>query len=343
MIRIITAVILIFLYLGLFLMMGLLLPSRIHRNRPERLLILGFLVYFTLFQIVALPMKTLKRPLKELTIAWFLVLLICLLICILFRRGAIRKALRQLPLVRAGDRKWEILFLAGAAVICLILGLNSNHISDFDAGYYIGLPVSSVYSNTIELMNPYTGQMMAAPNEFYFLNTFTIHPAVFFQALKVHPLIEEKLTMTVALSFLFLAAVFQTGKLLFPKQGRKALMFFLGSAAALAFSYSLSGISHYLAYRPYEGKSVTAYLLTTMIFLFFAAIFRGERLWGFTGMLLVSACGAAFCNTAVYVIPVMIVTLLLPYILASRKWVLILPTLLVLVPDGFWLLLNLLH
>lgn len=54
-------------------------------------------------------------------------------------------------------------------------------------------------------------------------------------------------------------------------------MFLMLSVLTLLFSYSLAGVSHYFAYRTYEGKAITAYLYTTGIFVFFLGIFREKE------------------------------------------------------------------
>ena len=45
------------LYLGAFVFAGALLPEKYHKSSLTNLCLLGFVVYFGVFQIVALPMK----------------------------------------------------------------------------------------------------------------------------------------------------------------------------------------------------------------------------------------------------------------------------------------------
>lgn len=329
------------LYLGAFVFAGALLPEKYHKSSLTNLCLLGFVVYFGVFQIVALPMKIGRLSLKYLTLTWVGILGVVFLFDIIGRRKILSRAFKNCfsdsKKIAAG-----CVFLIAAGVLALILGMNVNHISDFDAGYYIGLPVSSVYSNTIELMDPYSGQMLSRPDSFYILNTNTVHSAVIFQALNLHPLVEEKFSMTAALSVVFCLFLYKGGKLLFQENRRKALMFLMLSVLTLLFSYSLAGVSHYFAYRTYEGKAITAYLYTTGIFVFFLGIFREkEKKWGWTGLFFAALGGVAFCNTAIFVIPVMISALVLPWILLERKWKAFLPYMAVMAVSGFWLCLHL--
>lgn len=329
------------LYLGAFVFAGAFLPEKYHRSSLTNLCLLGFMVYFGIFQVVALPMKIVQLPLKYLTLTWAGILGAVFLFDIIWRRKILFRAFKNC----FSDRKKiaaGCVFLVGAGTLALILGMNINHISDFDAGYYIGLPVSSVYSNTIELMDPYSGQMLAKPDSFYILNTNTIHSAVIFQFLNLHPLVEEKFSMTAALAIVFCLFLYKGGQLLFQENRRKALMFLGMSVLALLFSYSLAGVSHYFAYRTYEGKAITSYLYTTGIFVFFLGIFREkEEKWGWAGLLFAALGGVAFCNTAIFVIPVMISVLIVPWILLERKWKAFLPYVGVMAVSGFWLCLHL--
>lgn len=334
-------VLVVFLYLGAFVFAGALLPEKYHKSSLINLCLLGFMVYFAVFQIVALPMKIGQLPLKYLTLTWVGILGAVFLFDIIWRRKILVRAFKNC----FSDRKKiaaGCVFLVGAGMLALVLGMNINHISDFDAGYYIGLPVSSVYSNTIELMDPYSGQMLAKPDSFYILNTNTVHSAVIFQSLNLHPLVEEKFSMTAALAIVFCLFLYKGGQLLFQENRRKALMFLGLSVLALLFSYSLAGVSHYFAYRTYEGKAITSYLYTTGIFVFFLGIFREkEEKWGWAGLLFAALGGAAFCNTAIFVIPVMISALSVPWILLERKWKAFLPYVGVMAVSGFWLCLHL--
>lgn len=330
-----------FLYLGAFVFAGALLPEKYHKSSLANLCLLGFMVYFGMFQIVALPMKIGQLPLKYLTLTWVGILGAVFLFDLLWRRKILFRAFKNC----FSDRKKiaaGCVFLVASGALALILGMNINHISDFDAGYYIGLPVSSVYSNTIELMDPYSGQMLPEPESFYILNTNTIHSAVIFQFLNLHPLVEEKFSMTAALVIVFCLFLYKGGQLLFQENRRKALMFLALSVLALLFSYSLAGVSHYFAYRTYEGKAITSYLYTTGIFVFFLGIFREkEEKWGWSGLFFAALGGVAFCNTAIFVIPVMISALILPWILLERKWKALLPYVGVMAVSGFWLCLHL--
>ena len=332
------------LYFVLFFLAGCLYSEKVHQNRLMNVLLTGFFTYFSAFHLMALPMKLLHVKLHILSISWMAAAAVMALFVLTVRR---RVWIRVLAETFSRTRKeetgstkgWTAFLLAFGIFITLLLGINYNHVSDYDAGYYIGLPMSSVYSDTIELMDPYSGQMLDEPNPYYRLNTFTIHSAVVWQITKLSLITEEKFTMTMTLCVLFILCLYKTGGQLFPGEGKKAVLFTWFSLLALMFSYSLSGVSHYFAYRAYEGKAITAYLLMTAVFCSFLSVYREKEAgFGWRCLFLCGLCGICFCNTAVLVVPVLTGALLVPLVLYRRSGKILLSLILVLLPSVFWIL-----
>ncbi|MCR5160336.1 MAG: hypothetical protein K6C06_01080 [Lachnospiraceae bacterium] len=327
------------LYLSAFLCMGMLFPARLHNNRILNLFLLGFPAYFGLFQITALPLKILKKPLHLLTLAWGVLMLLVILFILLFRRKTLVEALKDLGRICRPDI-WRFLFVVTVLALGVLLALNVNHISTFDEGFYIGLPVSSVYSDTIELMDPYSGRLLDHYAVFYFLNTVTVHSAVMFQALGLHPLVEQNFTLTITLVIVFSAFLYRAGCYLFKGERRAAVFFTWISILVLMFTYSIAGTSHYFAYRTYEGKAIVSYLLPVAVFVFALGVYyEKNKSWGWLGLVLISICGAAFSNTAFFIIPVEIATVLTPSLLLQKRWKEIPLLALACTPSAAWALL----
>lgn len=332
-------------YLLVFWIFGAALPGKFRPRGVPLLCLMGFLLYFTLFQIVAFPMKYLKRPLSHLTVLWGCLVLVVFIFVLIFRRRALAESIsgsfgfREKSELSAALA--PVIVAAAAVGLAIFLGLNTNTLSNYDSNNYIGLPVASVYTNTLELVNPFSGRMLDSPNRFYILNTDTLQSAVIFQALKVHPLIERKWSFTIAMTLLFEMALYRCGQILFHQDSKKTTVFVLLADLSLLFSYSVSGVSQYFAYRTYEGKSVTCYMYTLLILLFCAAIYRGSReKWPWAGLFLCGAGGIAFCNTALYIIPCMTGLTLLPWLagecIKKRRWSSGLNYCLVLLPSIVW-------
>lgn len=345
-------------YIVIFWLLGAILPDRFHSQSIPVMCITGFLLYFSLFQVIALPMKIFKQPLSYLTMAWFGLLILLVFYVILKRRRPLIDSLKNLfPSIPKLLLVFWVMILALA--VALLLGFNTNTISDYDACYYIGLPVSSVYSNTLELLSPYTGLLLEEPQHFYLLNTDTLNSAVIYQALNIHPLLERKYSFTIAMVLIFEMGLYLCGKHFFQKENsekdlrisgfQKTAVFCLLSNLVLLYAYSIAGVSHYFAYRTYEGKAITSYLYMTLIFCFCLALYQKEDtaktpqddLWPWAGLFLCGVSGVAFCNTALFVVPAMMGITLLPYIISKgllhKHWKVLLRFILVLLPCLIWI------
>lgn len=227
----------------------------------------------------------------------------------------------------------------------MLLGFNTNTLSTYDSNNYIGLPVASVYSNTLDRVAPYSGTLLEVPEQFYIMNTDTLQSAIVYQVLNIHPLMERKWSFTIAMVILFEMGLYQCANGFFKKKEAEKTVFVILADLVLLFSYSLGGVSQYFAYRTYEGKAIIAYLYMTVIFGFCLSIYRKETsLWPWCGLFLCGTGGIAFSNSALFIVPCMIGATLFPYVLCDgilkRQWHLLKRYIIVLLPSAFWMLLS---
>ena len=75
----------------------------------------------------------------------------------------------------------RVILLLAAVGLAVLLGFNTNTLSTYDSNNYIGLPVASVYSNTLDRVAPYSGTLLEAPEQFYIMNTDTLQSAIVYQ------------------------------------------------------------------------------------------------------------------------------------------------------------------
>ena len=69
-------------YLVVFWVFGALIPEKFQSGKFPVMCITGFLLYYTLFEIVAFPMKYLCCSLKQLTVIWGCLLILLVLFVI---------------------------------------------------------------------------------------------------------------------------------------------------------------------------------------------------------------------------------------------------------------------
>ncbi len=327
-------------YACMYACMGLSLPSGIRSRSVTGILLSGFSLYYTLFEIIALPMKAFRAPLKALSIIWAAVCLLVVLFVLLRRR---KEAAQIFASARAYPKRERLvlhLYFLLFLVISVILILNANHLTLYDLGYYVGAPVTSVKTGTIELYDVFTGEFGNDQFRYYLLNTGTAHSAVLFQLFNVHPLIEANVTLTAVGAGMLLLTLYGCGRALFGSAG-KAVGFGTASVFVLYFLYSLSGTAMYFYFRPYEGKAMCSYLFPLMVLYFFSRVTEaGECREGLAGSFLLAVGSIAFTNSAMFILPVMHMILYVPYILVEKRWKLIVPLCVLLIPDAVWFALN---
>ena len=332
-------------YLVVFWLFGALIPRKFQSGRFSIMCISGFLLYYTLFEIVAFPMKYRCCSLKQLTIIWGSLLIVLFFWIFWKKRTVLADSIRRIPGNRQKNISLTVLVLVAVA-LAVFLGLNTNTLSNYDSNNYIGLPVASVYSNTLERVAPYTGKLLKSPNSFYIMNTDTLQSAIVYQVLNVHPLMERKWSFTIVMALLFEMGLYQCAEKFFSeKKEAEKTVFVILADMVLLFSYSLGGVSQYFAYRTYEGKAVIAYFYMTVIFWCCLAIYRKEKsLWPWCGLFLCGTGGIAFSNSALFIVPCMTGLTLFPYILCEsirkKQWHLLKRYIIVLLPSVFWMLIS---
>ena len=161
--------------LTVFGCVGMLVMNRVESKSVSLTLILGFFVYFALFQVVALPFKLLLLPLSYLSGTWGIFVITLSILAIILHREKIAGLLgNRWNCIRLQHRWIFVVLGIGTIAIAAFIACNMFQIAQYDAGYYLGSETSSVYTNTIEQYDAYTGVIRQELNTFYLLNTYTM-------------------------------------------------------------------------------------------------------------------------------------------------------------------------
>lgn len=275
-------------YLVVFWMFGTLDPGKVPvREIP------GY-VYYRIFALLysvcncGISNEISVCSLKQLTVIWGCLLILLFFFVIWKRRRVLADSVRTIP--GSTQKNISVLILLLAAVgLAVLLGFNTNTLSTYDSNNYIGLPVASVYSNTLDRVAPYSGTLLEAPNSSILMNTDTLQSAIVYQVLNIHPLMERKWSFTIAMVILFEMGLYQCANGFFKKKEAEKTVFVILADLVLLFSYSLGGVSQYFAYRTYEGKAIHCISVYDCDFWILSGIYRKETsLWPWCGLFL---CG----------------------------------------------------
>ncbi len=283
-------------------------------------LVLGYFLYFGLFEILTVPMILTWASLHTLCLVWGILL-------ILITAGAVileikRKKHHSSP--SAGIRSFITdhslwITAAAAAVIlqCVLAVLYQD--TTVDAAYYVGTTSTSVYTGTLGRYSPYTGAPLKNFQGRYVFSAYPMHNAVWCVLLGLHPLVQSKVVM-ILINVLFAnLVIYHLGLSLF-KGGKKQadLMVCLVCVMQL-FSYTIYTPGTFLFTRGYEGKALLANLVFPAVVLMGVWYYREQRPAYFAVLTLLSLSGACFSGSSV-ILPAAVIAAILPTLVMRRRF-----------------------
>lgn len=245
------------LQLLVFFAMGSLLMKLLKMKQDSSMaVILGYLLYFSLFEIITVPLTLLWVPLRGFSIGWgiFLALTVVLSLVLLGRKWM--EQLRGINMVWK-EHSW-MLFLAVAVIMlqCMIVAVYQD--STADASFYVGTVSTSVYTGTMFRYDAYTGNILKNFQSRYVFSAYPMHNAVWCELLGIHPIVESKIVMSVINVLISNLIIYQIGKRLFQDEKKKADLMVAFVCLLQLFTNTIYTSGTFLFTRAYEGKSLLA-------------------------------------------------------------------------------------
>lgn len=318
------AAVVVILYFVLFYIFGRLVLSfqRKEKSSIAFSLLIGFFVYYSLFQIVTVPLMFTLQPLSRLTGIWGVIVLAIVIVSI-FRRHKIKLVAQETNLPGEPDSHKNIFWKFVQVLIVMIHTAVSSvmYFSYWDATFYIGTVSFSVYHNAINTYDPLTGRLLDGFDLKHCLATYHMHDAVVCQLFDLHPLIETKTVMVIVITILVNLAYYCLARKLFEKNE-------FGVAVMMGFcfllnlcSYSLYTSSGFLMFRTYEGKAITGALVTAVLFYLFLRLYEDPRsCWEWGLLTLISWGAVAVSASAMMLVPTAIGAYAIVLWIRNREW-----------------------
>jgi len=230
-------------------------------TNPGMNLLVGFISYQVLFQVLALVVVCTTGILHHLSIAWGVSLIVLVPLSYWYGRDTVKNQIGTCIALIKSNKGPVMLFvvvvLAFAYYTCINGELNE------DARYYIGLMTTSVETDSLFKYNVYTGMEMES---FYLrraLATFEVHSAVISQISGIHPLLIARIFRACQNVILTSVAVLLCGKTLFWKKEENGIAKALLATVVfwvlqLLFAQTIYTPARFLLYRTYEAKAFTS-------------------------------------------------------------------------------------
>ena len=229
--------------------------------------ILGYLVYFAVFELVIVPMTLKWVSLTAAAYIWagIMALVICAaVICTIKKQRRIRAGQTETcsGIFGSISEIWKnhsvMIILAGAVVLlqCLIVIFYED--TTVDAAYYVGTVSTSVYTDTLGRYNPFNGAIQKAFQARYVFSAYPMHNAVWCRLLGIHPIVQAKQVMSCMNVVTANLIIYQIGKRLFDGNRKKADLMLVFVCVLQLFCGTIYSSGTFFFTRSYEGKAILA-------------------------------------------------------------------------------------
>lgn len=295
-------------------------------------LFMGYLLYFSVFELIAVPMTLKWVSLTCFAWVWAAVMVITVLTGCILLHGQWARQIREWGNVFR-NHSW-MLFLVAAVVLLQCLMVAAYQDNTADAAHYIGTVSTSVYTDTLARYNPLTGVIQKKFNIRYDLSAYPMNNAVWCRLLGIHPIVQSKIVMAVVNILMINLIFYQMGKKLFRQDVKKADLFVAFVCLLQLFSYSLYTSGTFQLTRCYEGKALLANVAIPAAFYAAVCLWMDEKTMNTWVFLMLASISALTFSGSSIIYPVAVSAAVLPVMLFRRKLSWAIPYALCMVP-GF--------
>lgn len=326
------------------------------RGRQEyslsRAALLGYFVYFGLFEVICLTCEVALLPLKTLSLIMAVVMGGAILLGFF---GGYRSWIRSVNSLDArlrlhGFTVFLMLALAAASVAFVLLYSDASA----DSGWYVGTASTAFATNTIGRFDPSTGTRILRFKARYALNCFPYHNAVISSLVRGLPVIVQARSVMSAINVIMsFIAVYELGLALFPdheERGakirsinsrpgaysrRRADLFVVMVCVINVLSSTIYMPGIFLYTRSYEGKSLIVNVAVPAVLAVCTRLWRETQEDPMRNLFWIMAASVCFSASSIMVL-ILSITALLPLIAFRGKWKKLLSLALALSPVFAW-------
>lgn len=296
-------------------------------THPLMNLLMGFVAYQALFQIIALFVTFTTGVLHHVSVAWSIIVLLIISCGIVLNRRTMLTQMKDVFVRCNVNKAVFICCMVVVVMFCYYVSINGE--SNEDARYYIGLMTTSVDTDSLFRYNVYNGYQVDSLYLRRALTTFEIHGAVLSQVTNIHPLVIARVFRACQNVILTSATVYMCSEeLLWKKDSQKQKKAFLAVVffwiLQLVFADTIYTPATFLLYRAYEAKAFTANMLVLLgLLLCIKCSVEKNRRWLFFIFLFLWGCVAistsAFMVTLVECMVLLVSAQMKEIILKQKK------------------------
>lgn len=292
------------------------------KKKPEfsDVFLSGYLILFTVMELLTLPMLAMKMPLHVLTAVYGVMGIGLAVFGILFFWKKQRKNFsRSEKKERPGLFFWAAVFLILLQVaMCAVLA----HM-DADDCFYVATATTDVYTDTIFEVDPYTGGPYSVLPSRYVLSPFPVFLAVVSQLSGgLHPAIMAHMLFPVFFLPLAYMVQYRFAKKWFPgEKNAQGIYLFLAACICSFSGYSVYNAGNFQMVRIWQGKAVLAsVLLPYLIYLCILFLLEEKSEISWIPLLLANVSCCLLSSMGIILSPLLISCFLLLSLFMRRDW-----------------------
>lgn len=266
--------------------------------------IIGVFSMFAVFGLATIIATLSQLPLSYLTAFWTVVSILVVGYVILSCHSAIKKMI--IKFIMHVKEQGILLSLLLFAVLVLQMWIIIVYIDNSpDGSYYIGSVTTNVYTNSLGLYEPLTGEALTQFSSRYLFACFQNYNCVMSQLFHIHPLMQAKLIMPEIVIVLVNMVYYAVGNSLFKNDRKKTVVFIIFMFVFNWFSNTGYTSSTFLFTRTYEGKAILGNLVIMGMIYCFINIWQGkDNLLHKVILLAISISSFIFSSSAMLIVPV---------------------------------------
>lgn len=296
---------------------GLLMRALKMKAETSMAVFMGYLLYFVVFEVVAVPMTLKWVSLTHFALVWAVIMAATVLAGCIFLHRQWRSQLGKIGIV-IRNHSWMLLLAAGVVLLqCIMVAMYQDNTAD--AAHYIGTVSTSVYTDTLARYNPLTGMLQKNFNLRYDLSAYPLHNAVWCRLLGIHPIVQSKTAMAMINILMINLFLYQIGKKLFDQDQKKADLFLAFACLLQLFSYSLYTSGTFQLTRCYEGKALLANIAIPAAFLASVGFWMDKKTKNSWILLFLASVSALTFSGSSIIYPAAVSAAVLPVMLLRRK------------------------
>lgn len=267
--------------------------------------LMGFFCYFSVFQIIAIPMIFFKRPLSLLSIIWIVVCIIAVGVCFGLLKPKKAGKFGEFGL------SWNIILIFAVGII-LCYYVSTQYMMGWDTAYYLGTINESLYTDTMYQYDGETGILLADIPMRYALSSFYMNAAVYCKIFGLPPLMVQKYVIAVICVILYIILLYKIAEVMFQGSKIKQTAFVCFGIIINFFFYSEFSTAQFLLLRSYEAKGYCANVIVLAVFWICLLIFEDSRKKKNWQMLFIIAFASVPVSmSAMLIVPAMIAVIMI--------------------------------